>query len=95
MASNQRSYFRKGDDIDDTDESGSESNEDIPVNVAKKVGGGGKFAVQDSESESEDEQRVVRTEKEKKFDALLTIVTAIHNQLRNNNWVEIQNGAWT
>ena len=98
MAANQqKSRFFAGD-------SDSESAASVASEAHDAAGGGGKggkaaarsnrFQVSESEPESEDEGRVVRSEKEKKFDALLTIVTAIRNQLRTSNWVEVQDGAW-
>ena len=90
MASN-KGFFRR-EDSDDSDEGSDEKEEILPVGGGKKAGG--RFQA-DSDSESDDDtQRVVRTEKEKKFDAILTITVAIRNQLRNNNWVEVQDGEW-
>jgi hypothetical protein len=84
MASKAPSKFYSG------QESSSEEEEQQVKAVEKKAAGGGRY--DDSEEEEGEEARVVRTEKEKKFDALLTIVTAIRNTLRNNNWPEVQNG---
>ena len=62
--------------------------------VAPQVGRvANRFQLEESDSESEDEGRVVRSEKDKKFEAINSIITAIRNQLRQNNWVETQDGA--
>ena len=74
-------------------ESESESEEEIQevVEATKKVGG--KFKVIEDSDDSDDEDRVVRSEKDKKFDALLVIVTAIKNSLRNADFPSLQDGA--
>ena len=74
-------------------ESESESEEEVQEvqETAKKVGG--RFKVMDEESSDDDADRVVRSEKDKKFDALLVIVTAIKNSLRNADFPSLQDGA--
>jgi len=96
-----RSKFQAGGEDSSAESSGAHSDSDNDG-----AGGGGarraagpakvvsRFAADSSDSEESTSGRVVRSEKDKKFDALLTIITAIRNQLRNNNWVEIQDGAW-
>lgn len=73
-------------------ESDSESEEEVVevVEAAKKVGG--RFKVMEESDSDDEEERVVRSEKSKKFEALLTIVTAIRNNLRNNDFPAIQDG---
>ncbi len=53
-----------------------------------------RFVDLESDSESDDEKRIVRTAKDKKWDKLLTIIGSVRNQLRINNWVAIEEGAW-
>jgi translation initiation factor 3 subunit C len=100
MAAPRSRFFAEASDSEESSEATSQV--DAPA-----AGGGGakgkpsapnarpanRFQMEESESESEDEGRVVRSEKDKKFEALLTITTAIRNQLRIANWVEVQDGA--
>jgi hypothetical protein len=86
-APQSRSRFY-GDESDDDDDDVSVNSVNVPV-----PGRQNRFQLEESDSESEDEGRVVRTEKDKKFEAINTFITAIRNQLRQNNWVETIDGA--
>lgn len=77
----------------DSDESTSTEGSGAGKVAAAVRGPANRFQLEESDSESEDEGRVVRSEKDKKFEAINVIITAIRNQLRQNNWVETQDCA--
>lgn len=82
-------------DQESTSSSGTESNdEEKHKTVGARMGPTSRFAVgmESDSSESEDEKRVVRTNKDKKLEALLVIITGIRNQLRISNWSSIEEG---
>ncbi len=79
-----------GSESDSGSGSGSEDTREEKPKVAAKPAK--RFVDLESDSESDDEKRVVRTAKDKKWDQLLTIIAAVRNQLRINNWVAIEEG---
>jgi hypothetical protein len=57
----------------------------------KAVAGPSRFAAYDSDSEeSDDGNRVARSVKERTWDKLLSIIKVVHNNLKINNWVALQ-----
>ena len=99
MSSNRGSFWGAddSDDDDDRDEDGS-----LDDGAGGAAGGGrvgvdakskaARFVDLDSDSESDDEKRVVRTAKDKKWDAMLSIIASMNKQLRVNNWQEVEDG---
>jgi translation initiation factor 3 subunit C len=63
----------------------------VPVPAPKAVPAS-KWAVE-SESESDDEARVVRTAKEKRWEAMNKAIGEIHNHLKISDWSALQEGA--
>jgi hypothetical protein len=72
-------------------DAGSESQEEEKRKVAAKAPVK-RFAELEEESESDDEKRVVRTAKDKKWEAMLSIINNLRNQLRIHDWVRIEEG---
>ena len=98
-AAQAKGRFWGGDntDSDSDSSSGSEASnkEESKATNAPKVQS--RWAVE-SESESEDENRIARSVKDRTFDGLQSGIRSIANSLKINNWVGIQEGAalpWT
>ena len=99
MSSNRGRFWGadESDDDDDRDENGS-----IDDGAGGAAGGGragvdaksksARFVDLDSDSDSDDEKRVVRTAKDKKWDAMLSIIASMNKQLHANNWQEVEEG---
>jgi len=91
-----------GDD-DESDDESDGSGEDgggggggrVAAAAAAPAAGGAKarFVDLESDSESDDEKRVVRTAKDKRWDAMLSIIATLNKHLRANNWVEVEDSA--
>jgi translation initiation factor 3 subunit C len=96
-AAKSRFFAAESESDDETTSSGSSS--DSGRAPAPKPGAGAKvvaasrFQAVESDSESDEGERVVRSAKDKQFEALGTIVDAIRNQLRIHNWVVLEDGA--
>lgn len=59
-----------------------------PVAAAR---GAGRFAVE-SDSESEEENRVAKSVKDRTWEGLQAIIKAVNNHLKINSWVSLQEG---
>ena len=94
MSNQQKGRFWGSDDesvTSESDESSFEGGEKDKAQVVSSSKPANKWAVE-SESESEDENRVARSAKDRSFDVLQVIIKAINNQLKINNWVGLQEG---
>jgi len=86
------------DDSDDDDGEGGAGGAGGAAGAGAKAGpaaGGAdkskaRFVDLESDSESDEEKRVVRTAKDKKWDAMLSIIATLTKHLRANNWVEVE-----
>ena len=89
MASKSRFFVADSSESEDTSDSGSQtstSSADKPKMQSKGVVTGNRFAQVDSESESEEEDRVVKSAKVKQWEALTSIIVTIRNQLRIDDY---------
>jgi translation initiation factor 3 subunit C len=98
MSNQQKGRFWGGDSdnesvTSESDESSFEGGEKDKAPVVSTSKKESKWAVE-SESESEDENRVAKSAKDRSFDVLQVIIKAISNQLKINNWVGLQEGKW-
>jgi translation initiation factor 3 subunit C len=81
-------FFRRGGDSDsDSDSSSGGSSED--ANVPQQRAGGGRFAFSDSESDSEDEKRVVISKDDKAKEGLNTAIKEIRNAKGIEDWSKV------
>ncbi len=96
MASAGRSKFFADSSSEESDTETSRSSDlsddEKPVKTTAKAAPVSRFMAVESESESEDENRVVRSAKDKRWDALLSIIGSIRNHLRISDWVALQEG---
>ena len=77
-------FFANPDSSSDSDQDSDSSSSDGFKGRAKP--GGGKAAVYDSDSSSEDEKRVVKSHKDKAWETMLESVGKIKNSCKNNDW---------
>lgn len=95
-----RGRFWGAEDSDDDDDRSDDDSQDAGAAAGATAGakgaaaGRGRFADLESDSESDDEKRVVRTAKDKKWDAMLSIIASLNKQLRADNWGEVEEGAY-
>jgi len=95
-----RGRFWGAEDSDDDDDRSDDDSQDAGAAAGAAAGakgaaaGRGRFADLESDSESDDEKRVVRTAKDKKWDAMLSIIASLNKQLRADNWGEVEEGAF-
>jgi len=83
-------FFRRGGDSDsDSDSSSGNSSEDDNV-PQQRAGGRFAAAYSDSESDSEDEKRVVVSKDDKAKEGLNTAVNGIRNARKTGDWSKIQ-----
>ena len=76
-----------GSDSDSSSDSGSESdNEEVK---GKVTGGKNQWNLSSSDSDSEDEGRVVKSGKTKRFEALQTTTEDIKKKIRINDWNQV------
>lgn len=97
MATAGKSRFWGG-ESDGSDSDGSDSSSKSsgageaaagkPVTAGK---GAGRFAVE-SDSESEEENRVAKSVKDRTWEGLQVIIKAVNNHLKINSWVSLQEG---
>ena len=73
---------------DDQDEQPQQSKGARPLGAAMFLKGA---AVSDSDEDSEDEKRVVKSAKDKRFDELRANIKSLNNARKINDWVAIQN----
>ena len=77
-------FFARGDS--DSESDGSADDESIEVAPVRKATGG-RAAVIDSDSDSEDEKkRVVKSHKDKAWDSMTEGIGKIKNSMKNNDW---------
>ena len=81
-----------GSESDGTSDSSSKSSGDGAPKAAVAARGAGRFAVE-SDSESEEENRVAKSVKDRTWEGLQTIIKAVNNHLKINSWVSLQEGA--
>lgn len=95
MASNHRGRFWGGDDSE-SDETSSTSSGDGSHDGGARPGAAAvkpsRWAPVESDSSSEDEGRVARSVKDRTFESLISVIRAINNHLKINNWVSVQEG---
>jgi translation initiation factor 3 subunit C len=88
-------------DSDDSESDGSESSKSSASGEKKTAGAGARggaagdkrWAVE-SDSESEEENRVARSVKDRTWEGMQSIIKAINNSLKINSWVNLQEGGW-
>ncbi len=98
MATAAKGRFWGGDDSDTETSSGTESSGSQADGKQGAGGAGAKVqsrwgnAQESDSSDSEDENRVARSAKDRTFDSLTSAIKVIANQIKINNWVGIQEG---
>ena len=96
MATAGKSRFWGG-ESDGSESDGSESSSnssgsgDAAAKPAAVTRGAGRFQVE-SDSESEEENRVAKSVKDRTWEGLQVIIKAVNNHLKINSWVSLQEG---
>jgi translation initiation factor 3 subunit C len=98
-AAGKSRFWGATNDSDDSESDGSESSKSSGAGEANKAagarggaGGAGRWAVE-SDSESEEDNRVARSVKDRTWEGLQSIIKAINNSLKINSWVSLHEGA--
>ncbi|KAI0560099.1 Translation initiation factor eIF3 subunit C [Gracilaria domingensis] len=85
-------FFRNEDDFSSSSESeSSSSDEELGVQAARTtVGGVGRSRFLLSDSDEEDEKRVIRSAKDRRYDALVATANNVKSHIKNMDWSKLQ-----
>jgi translation initiation factor 3 subunit C len=97
-AAGKSRFWGAANDSDDSESDGSESSKSsgaegkaTAAGARGGAAGTGRWAVE-SDSESEEENRVARSVKDRTWEGMQAIIKAINNSLKINSWVSLQEG---
>jgi translation initiation factor 3 subunit C len=82
----------EGEDEDDSDEDSSSEDEGKGTGAARFLKPSGGMGADDSDESDEEEDRIVKSAKDKRLDELQQTITAIRNAEKINDWAVISTG---